>query len=108
MGKTILFESWHSWKVCFLSGVKKTAWGIGRIVTCIILGIISIIVWLWRCAVNCVKQNPQIALCAFLIVVFLVWLVMYASSKAERLGAEEQRDSIAWQYQEFKQLHGYE
>lgn len=106
--KNLIFESWHSWWVCFASGWQKLAWGLCRIVTCIILGVISLIVAAWRAMVRWVGRYPNIALGAFIVVVALVWLLMFARNRATKVGLEAQRDSVAWQYQQFKEGHGYE
>ena len=104
----LIFESWHSWQVCFLSGVKKLCWGFGRIVTCIILGVVSVVVWLWRMACKFVGNYPNVALGTFIVIAAVVWLLTFVSMKSRAIGAEHQRDSIAWQYHNFKTTHGYE
>ena len=103
-----LFETWKSWKVCFLSGVKNFLWGLARIVTCIIFGIISLLVWLWNCACRWVGRHPNVALGGFIVVAVVVWVLTFVSMRTRAVGAELQRDSIAWKYQEFKMNHGYE
>ena len=107
MEKSILFQSWHQWKVCMMSGIKKFSWGFMRIITCIILGIISIFAWLWRCACRFVGKYPNIALGGFIVIAVVVWLMTFVSMRVRAVGAEHQRDSIAWQYQDFKNRHGY-
>ena len=106
--KDLIFESWHSWWVCFSSGWKKLGWGLMRIVTCIILGIISLIVAAWRYVVRLVGKYPNIALGAFVFVLLIVVLLMWARNRATETGLTAQRDAIAWQYQNFKETHGYE
>ena len=108
MKSSLIFESWHSWWVCFTSGWKKLGWGAGRIVTCIILGIVSLIVAAWRGAVRWVGRYPQAALGAFIVVLLIVMLAMWMSKRATENGLTAQRDSISWQYQNFKETHGYE
>lgn len=106
--KDLIFTSWHSWWVCFTSGCKKFAWGLMRIVTCIILGVISLIVAAWRYVVRLVGKYPNISLTAFIFVLLVVTLLMWVSNRATENGLTAQRDSIAWQYQNFKEQHGYE
>ena len=106
--KDLIFQSWHQWKVCFVSGVKKFSWGLMRVITCILLGIVSVFVWLWKSACKWVGRYPNIALGGFIVVACLIFLLMYAQNRAKTLGLEAQRDSIAWQYQNFKESHGYE
>ena len=90
------------------SGLKKFAWGLMRIITCIILGVVSVIAWLWRCLVRFVGNNPTIAIGGFAVVLVLTWVLTFVNMRARAVGAESQRDSIAWQYQNFKEQHGYE
>lgn len=106
--KDLLFESWHQWKVCFLAGCKNFAWGTMRIITCIILGVVSIIAWLWKMACLFVEKNAKVALAGFIVIAVLIWLLTFVSMRARAVGAENQRDQIAWQYQDFKNNHGYE
>lgn len=106
--KSLLFENWHQWKVCMLSGCRKFGWGLMRIVTCVILGVVSLIVAAWRALVRAVGNYPTLALCAFLSALCLMWLLMFVKMRATKVGLEAQRDSVAWQYQNFKESHGYE
>lgn len=106
--KNLLFDNWHQWWVCFCSGVKKALWGICRIITCIIFGIISIFVWLWKLVCRFVGYNPGISLSIFVIILAITWLLFFTCNRAKIVGLESQRDSIAWQYQHFKESHGYE
>lgn len=108
MAKKILFDGWKQWKVCFMAGVEKFLWGICRIITAIILGIASVFAWLWRCICSFVSNNPKVTLCAFVVIAALVWLLTFVNMRCRAVGAENQRDSIAWQYQNFKEKHGYE
>ena len=108
MEKSILFQTWHQWKVCMVSGLKSFGWGFARIVSCIILGIASVFAWLWKCACHWVGRNPSIALGGFIVIAIIIWFLTFACNRAKVLGLEAQRDSIAWQYDNFKSSHGYE
>jgi hypothetical protein len=55
-----------------------------------------------------VSNNPKVTLCAFVVIAALVWLLTFVKMECRAVGAENQRDSIAWQYQDFKEKHGYE
>lgn len=108
MEKSILFDSWHQWKVCFLAGCKKLVWGFMRIVSCLILGVLSLFRALWRAIVGFVQRNAEISIGCALVIVFAVWVLTFASMRARAVGAECQRDSISWEFQKFKKGHGYE
>lgn len=55
-----------------------------------------------------VGNNPAVAVGGFVFIVAITWLLTFVSMRARAVGAEMQRDSIAWQYQNFKEKHGYE
>ena len=108
MSKSVLFDSWHQWKVCVLAGVKNFGWGMYRIVTCIILGACSLVRAAWNVAVGFVGRHPNISLGVFVVVTSAVWLLMFAQIKATKVGLEAQRDSVAYEFSHFKESHGYE
>lgn len=105
--KDLFFTSWHSWKVCFMSGISKLCWGFMRIITCILLGIVSVFVWLWHMLCDFVGRNPKISVGGFVVIAFLIWMLTFVCMRARAIGAENQRDAIAWQYYDFKTQHGY-
>lgn len=95
--KSLLFESWHQWQVCFLSGCKKAGWGLLRIVTCIIFGLISVIRWLWRLLIKAVGSYPTAAVIVGCGAFLAVFLLTYANNKARLTTAEHERDSLAYE-----------
>lgn len=101
----LLFDSWHSWKVCFLSGCKKFAWGGARIVTCILLGVLSILRWLWRLLIKAVGNYPTAAIIIALTACIGIWLFTYASSKARLVTAENERDTMAYRLQQYEAMY---
>ena len=108
MANSLLFESFRQWRVCMASGVRNACWGVTRIVTGFILGIVSILVWIWRVCCRFVGKYPNVALGGFIVIVFIVWMLTFVKMRTRAVGAEHQRDSIAWQYQNFKTSHGYD
>lgn len=105
MGKSILFDSWHQWKVCFLSGCSKFLWGLLRIITCVFLGILSIIRYLWRLFVAFVRRNPIIAIGGFVAVIIFTWLLTFVQMRSRAVGAEHQRDSLSYELSKFTQMY---
>lgn len=105
MKKSILFESWHQWKVCFLAGCKEFWWGFARIISCIILGVLSIIRWLWQLLVKAVSLYPVAAIVTSIILCSLIWLFTYADGKAKLVSAENERDTMAYRLQQFEQIY---
>lgn len=100
-----LFENFKQWRVCFMAGVQKMVWGFCRIITCIIFGFISILVWLWREFVAMVRNNPKFFIIAFAILAVLIWLFTFVSMRARAVGAEHQRDSISYELSKFTQMY---
>lgn len=104
MGK-LLFDNFKQWRVCFMAGVEKMLWGFCRIITCIFLGIASILVWLWREFVELVRKNPKVFIIVFTILAILIWLFTFVSMRARAVGAEHQRDSISYELSKFTQMY---
>ena len=105
MKKSILFESWHQWRVCFLAGCTEFWWGFARIISCIILGVLSIIRWLWQLLVKAVSLYPVAAIVTSIILCSLIWLFTYADGKAKLVSAENERDTMAYRLQQFEQMY---
>ena len=102
---SFLFDSWHQWQVCFLAGCRNALWGIYRIMTCVIFGILSIIRCLWRLFVGFVRKNPVIAIVGFAVIIILTWLLTFMQMRARAVGAEHQRDSISYELSKFTQMY---
>lgn len=102
--KSLLFESWHQWQVCFVSGCKKAGWGLLRIVTCIIFGLVSVIRWLWRRLIKGVGSYPALAVIVACGAFLAVWLLTYANGKAKLVTAEHTRDSLVYELKQITTL----
>lgn len=105
MKKTILFDSWHQWKVCFLSGCRKSVWGLARIASCIVLGVASIVCWLWRLLLNFVSRHPVPSVCAAAAACFAAWGITYACMRGKVVAAQDSRDSIAYRLHQYTTLY---
>lgn len=100
--KELLFDSWHQWKVCFLSGCKKFMWGIARVITCIIFGFLSVLRWLWRRLVKAVGSYPTLAIIVAIAACIAVWALTFAQGRARLVTAEFQRDSLCYELSELR------
>lgn len=105
--KNYLYESREEWSEDFICFVSRFAIGLWKTFCCLFFGIVSVVVWLWKCAVNAVERFPNIALGGFIVVTGIVWVLTFASMRAKAVGAEAERDSISWEYLHFKETHGY-
>ena len=102
------FDSLSSWWSCVRSAGINLVRGVSLLLKALLLGITSLFLAVWRRMSRWVGGNPSIALGGFLVTVFLAWLITFMAMRARAVGAEAQRDSLAWQYSEFKERHGYE
>lgn len=104
--KTII--SFIEWKTMTKESLVYLAKGFVGLTLSLFSGIISLCRAFWRFLVRCVGNYPSVSLATFLTALFLVWVVTFATMRARAVVAEDQRDSIAYQYDNFKELHGYE
>lgn len=102
------FGSLREWWLYTKSATGKTAVGIFSVVVSIFMGVASVLLALWRFMARKVGRYPNIALGAFLVAVILAWLLTFVSMRARAVGAECQRDALAYQFTAFKECHGYE
>ena len=105
---TFVFKDFTEWRRFLWRAVMHLLKGIARIIFAVVFGLWSLLVHAWRASVSWVGRYPNIALGGFIVVAVLIFVLMFARNRAKVLGLESQRDSIAWQYQAFKESHGYE
>ena len=103
----IIFENWHQWKVCFLSGIRKASWGIWRIVTCILYGILSVLYFVFRqiCAF-CRRESIAAAIIGVVFFVMSVgWISTFMDGRVKVRNAEYQRDSMSIKLDKYLQAY---
>lgn len=105
---TFVFKDFTEWWKYLTKAALHLGKGIARILFAVTFGLTSIVVHLWRKACGFVGKYPNIALGGFIVITGIVWLLTFVSMRSRAVGAECQRDSIAWKYKEFKEQHGYE
>lgn len=105
--KNIIFESWHQWKVCFISGCKNASWGIWRIITCIILGIVSLFIYAGKqIEAFCRRETIAAFIIAILVIVLSYgWISTFIDGKMKIKSAEYQRDSISVKLERYLQAY---
>jgi hypothetical protein len=103
----IIFENWHQWKVCFLAGISKASWGIWRIVTCIILGIVSILNYVCKqIGAFCRRESLAAAIIGFVFFVMSVgWISTFMDGRVKVRNAEYQRDSMSIKLDKYLQAY---
>lgn len=92
-----LFDSWHQWKVCMLSGLRNAGWGIWRIITCIFFGILSIFRWIGLKIEAFARREPvaMLIVCVLIAGLSLGWIFTFVGSRAEIKSAIWERDSMS-------------
>ncbi len=82
--------------------------GVVRFFHTLVMGIVSMFVKAWRWTARMVSAYPDIALGGFIVCLILVWVATFVGMRTRAVGAESQRDKIAYEYMIFKEEHGYE
>ena len=100
-----LFDSIHQWKVCFLSGCRNAGWGIWRIVTCIIFGIVSLCKYLFEKLAAAVSRYPKSAIVIFAVITVAISTLTFVSGRMKLKTAEYQRDSIGYRLDKYLQAY---
>lgn len=92
-----LFDSWHQWKVCMLSGLRNAGWGIWRIITCIFFGILSIFRWIGLKIEAFARREPvaMLIVCVLIAGLSLGWIFTFVGSRAEIKSVIWERDSMS-------------
>lgn len=92
-----LFDSWHQWKVCMLSGLRNAGWGIWRIITCVFFGILSIFRWIGLRIEAFARREPvaMLIVCVLIAGLSLGWIFTFVGSRAEIKSAIWERDSMS-------------
>lgn len=105
--KNLIFESWNSWKVCFLAGCSKFLWGLWRIITCIILGIVSVLVFVGKQIEKfCRRETVASFIIAFVFLgLSFGWISTYMDSRMKIKNAECQRDSASVRLSRYLQAY---
>lgn len=103
----LLFDNFRQWRVCLWSGVSKAAWGLLRILTCFVLGIISVFVYISRQIVAFCKREiwASLIIGALVVLICFGWFGTFVKERAARIGAEMQRDSISYELLKFTQFY---
>lgn len=104
--KNLLFDSFRQWRVCLWSGVCKACWGLFRIVTCFLFGIMSIFAYCFKQIGNfCKREFLASFIIGFVISIMAIgWLATFVSERKHRVDAEMQRDRLRYELDSAKQL----
>ena len=104
--KNLLFDDFRQWRVCLWSGVCKAAWGLLRIVTCILFGRVSVFVYIFRqIGAFCKREFLASLIIGTLIGIICVgWIFTFVNERKHRVDAEMQRDRLRYELDSTIQL----
>lgn len=102
-----MFKSFSEWFGCVKSAASHLLKVVSLSFRIVFVGMLSVLHALWRFLAKKVEKYPSFALGSFLVVSILVWMLTFVTMRARAVGAEEQRDSISYQYESFKEQHGF-
>lgn len=100
-----MFKSFSSWRTYTEVAIRTFCVGVGCLIVSVVIGIASVFRALWLRSVKFVGNYPNIALGGFLVAITLVWVVTFVRMRARAVIAEDQRDSITWQFSRYKEQH---
>ena len=105
--KKLLFDDWHQWKVCMWAGICKASWGLWRIISCLLFGLLSVFWWLCKqiCAFR--KREFVASFVIVVVILFLVfgWITTFVKERSMRVTAEHERDSVAYVLQQKMEIY---
>lgn len=95
-----LFSDWHQWEVCMAAAISHLWWGLHKIVTNIIFGIISLFIFFGKKIEAFCKREITAAFVITTIILALSigWLATFLHTSAQLHTLEHQRDSISIKY----------
>ena len=104
--KNLLFDNFRQWRICLWSGVCKACWGLFRIVTCLLFGIVSIFAYCFRQVCSFCKREflASVIIGTILTLLCVGWLATFVTERKARVDAEAQRDKLRYELDSVKQL----
>lgn len=104
--KNLLFDDFRQWRVCLWSGVCKFLWGFLRIISCLLFGIISFLVWIGKqIEAFCKREFVASLIIGVIAVAFIVSFgITFVKERKARVNAEMQRDRLSYELDSVKQL----
>lgn len=104
--KNLLFDDFLQWRVCLWAGVCKFLWGLWRIISCLLFGIISILVWIFKqIGAFCKREFVASFVIGIIFVLLCIgWIETFVSERKHRVDAEMQRDKLRYELDSTKLL----
>lgn len=104
--KNLLFDDFRQWRVCLWAGVCKFLWGLWRIISCLLFGIISFLVWIFKQIEAFCKREfvASLVIGVIAVVFFISFGLTFVKERKARVDAEMQRDRLKYELDSTKQL----
>ena len=104
--KNLLFDDFRQWRVCLWAGVCKFLWGLWRIISCLVFGIISYLVWIGKQIEAFCKREfvASLVIGVIAVVIFISFGLTFVKERKARVDAEMQRDRLKYELDSTKQL----
>ncbi len=95
-----LFNGWHEWIVCMAAALSHFLWGVRKIMTNILFGIVSLFIYFGKKIEAFCKREITAAFIITTIILALSigWLATFLHTSAQLHTLEHQRDSISIKY----------
>lgn len=92
-----LFNDLHQWKVCMAAALSHLWWGLHKIITNTIFGLVSLFLYIGNIIEDFCKRETKAAFTIGTILTFLIfgWLGSYVKSAGQIKSLEYQRDSVS-------------
>ena len=102
-----LFSDWHEWKVCMAAALSHLWWGLSKVITNTLFGIISLFIFFGKKVEAFCKREALAAflICLMVILLAIGWLVTYMNYRVQNRTLEYQRDSISIKYERDMRLY---
>lgn len=103
----LLFDDVRQWRVCLWSGVCKAAWGLWRIVSCLLFGLLSVFWWIGKQMSAFCKREfvASLIIAVVLLSVVFGWLTTFINERTMRVAAEHERDSVAYVFRKKMEIY---
>ncbi len=104
--KSLLFDDFQQWRVCLLAGVCKFLWSLWRIISCLLFGIISFLVWIGKQIEAFCKREfvASLVIGVLGVAFFICFGLTFVKERKARVDAEMQRDRLSYELDSVKQL----
>ena len=105
--KKYLFSDWHEWKVCMIAALSHLWWGFRKIITNVLFGIISVLIFVGKKIESFCKRETLAAFLIGIVIAILSigWLSTFMNYSVRNKTLEYQRDSVSIRLDRVMQIY---